>query len=165
MRVLAIAATTVAALTLAACGQGGDATEADGAAPADATASTTAPELQAPAPGKWRVSSQMASGPGAGMAMPATEMCITAADTAAAQQAQLPPGADCQNPTVRKEGNTTISNVQCTANGSTVVVDSRTTGDMNTKYTTEMTTRTTPEPAPGMGEVKMTITAERIGDC
>lgn len=164
MRVSMIAA-TLAVLSLAACGQGGDAAKDDAATSADATASAAAPDLEAPAPGKWRMTSQMASGPGAGMAMPAAEVCITAADTTAAQKAQLPPGADCQNPTIRKEGATTVSHVQCTSNGSTVVVDSRITGDMKTKYTTEMTTKTTPEPAPGMGEIKMTITAERIGDC
>jgi hypothetical protein len=41
----------------------------------------------------------------------------------------------------------------------------RVTGDFNTRYVTEVTTRLTPAPTPQMAETRMTMTAERIGDC
>ena len=41
----------------------------------------------------------------------------------------------------------------------------RVTGDFNSRYVTEVTTKMDPAPTPQMAQTKVTMTAERIGDC
>jgi hypothetical protein len=71
----------------------------------------------------------------------------------------------CTEQTIDRVGNTIVSHAACTRQGGKIVVDSRMTGDFNSRYTVESTTVMDPAPAPSMGEMKMTIVAERLGDC
>ena len=41
----------------------------------------------------------------------------------------------------------------------------RVTGDFSSRYVTEVTTKLTPAPTPQLAETRVTMTAERIGDC
>ena len=53
----------------------------------------------------------------------------------------------------------------CKVGNGTSVSSGTATGDFNTGYTVNMVSKTTPPPAPGMGETKMTITAKWVGPC
>jgi hypothetical protein len=47
----------------------------------------------------------------------------------------------------------------------TMITDTRVTGDFSSNYTMDITSKMDPPPMPNMAEQKMTMTAERIGDC
>jgi len=162
-----LAALTLTALTLAACGQGDDKTTGE---PADA-APVAAPapgKMDAPTPGLWRIATRM-SGMPEGMATPAVETCMKQESFAEMQRGpdgQMPEGVSCSEQTFRREGDAMVGHSVCDMpNGVRAVSDTRVTGDFASRYTMEVRTRMTPAPAPSMAETTMTMTAERIGDC
>ena len=164
MRIIALVS-GLAALSLAACGQGGDggtSGKADNPAKAGAQADMPA----GPTPGLWRVTTRM-SGMPAGVDTPAIETCIREGKfeppAGAAPQA---PGMTCDQASFRREGNAMVSHMVCTtADGVRTVTDTRVTGDYSRNYTMEVKSTMTPAPTPSMAEVSMVMTAERLGDC
>jgi hypothetical protein len=175
MRMLVTAA-AVAALGLAACNESTPATE--GAA-ASGDSSTAAPAAAAPAPaaapaaaaiegpaaGKWSMTVSMM-----GRTMPPNEVCYTKVTSLAeAEKMQQQAGMTCSEQNYHREGDAFVGHSVCTSEiagkTTTSTTDTRVTGDFNTKYVMDLVTRLDPAPAPGMGEQKMSITAERIGDC
>lgn len=154
----------LAALSLAGCGQGGDAPAGgEGAAPTAGAASNLP---SGPTPGLWRVTTRMSGMPD-GMSPPAVETCIR-------QETFEPPaGADgdtpgmrCEQQSFRREGDAMVGHSVCTSDaGVRTVVDTRVSGDFSRAYTMQVKSTTTPAPTPSMAETTMTMTAERIGDC
>lgn len=178
---LAMASTVTAAIiALAACSGSSDKTAETAAttspaAMAAASAPASGPTLSAEAmadmdklqPGKWQLTNSMA-----GQAMPATEVCIDKPVTFQEQQdAQKQAGVSCSENNFHREGDKILGHSVCTMKGMsgvapmTMTSDFTVTGDLKTAYTMDMTTKITPPPAGGMGDMKMTISARRIGDC
>jgi hypothetical protein len=168
-----VIAAAAAAFGLAACGPSEPASDtastapaADTAAPAPAAASATAPAIEGPAAGKWSVVMTAM-----GTTLPASEVCYTkqvSLEEAAKMQQQA--GITCSEQSYRKEGDAWIGHSVCTmeagpAGPTKMTTDSRVSGDFSKKYTMEITSKMDPPPMPSMAEQKMTMTAERIGDC
>jgi len=169
-RSFALAAIT--ALGLAACGPSepaaNDAASTDRAdepaAPA-APAVAAAPAIEGPAAGKWRVT--MTS---MGQTLPATETCYAEqVSIAEAQKMQQQAGVSCSEQTYRRDGDAWIGHSVCTMDNAgspmTMTSDTRVTGDFASKYSMDITSKIDPPPMPNMAEQKITMTAERIGDC
>lgn len=155
------------ALALAACGQN-EAKDGEAAAAkkAEAASEAAAPELSPPKPGRWRMTSTMSAGPMQGMQMPAIEVCVDKASFDSIQRGgDAGAEAQCDDMSVRREGDAIVTHARCVADGRTSIIDNRVTGDLDSRYTTDTRIQTTPEPAPGAGEVRVTTTAERLGDC
>lgn len=155
----------LAALSLAACGQGGEGGAADKAEnPARAGAPAEMPS--GPTPGLWRVTTQM-SGMPAGVEAPAIETCVR--DDKFEPPAGPGPqslGMTCDQASFRREGDAMVSHMVCTsAEGVRTVTDTRVTGDYSRNYRMEVKSAMTPAPTPLMAEITMVMTAERLGDC
>lgn len=163
MRSAIIGGVAVACLLgLSACGNNN---KAEGpAAEGGETASTAPATLDAPKPGLWRVSTAMEGMPG-GASVPAQDVCIKDAKLEAPASAQQP-GADCTTQPFARQGDAMVATSSCTLPGN-MKADStiRVTGDFNSRYVTEVTTKMDPAPTPQMAQTKVTMTAERIGDC
>lgn len=172
----AIAALSLGALGLAACNESkpadGAAATADSsasaptAAPAAAPAAA-APTIEGPAAGKWRITASME-----GRNVPPTETCyVTRTSLAEAQKMQQDAGITCSEQNYHREGEVFIGHSVCTSTSAvtgkpmTTTTDIRVTGDFNTKYVMDTIMKMDPPPVAGMGERKMSITAERLGDC
>ena len=153
----------LAAFSLAACGQGGDASPAG---KANDTAGNAAAGMPAgPTPGLWRVTTRM-SGMPAGMEAPAVETCIREAKFETPRGAPESPGMTCEQQSFRREGDAMVGHMVCTsADGMRTETDTRVSGDFTRNYTMEVKSRMTPPPSPEMAEVAMAMTAERLGDC
>ena len=152
------------ALTLAACGQGG---EPNGAEPADAAKAPAAAGMPAgPTPGLWRVTTRMTGMP-AKMEPPAVETCIREAKFEAPQGPMAEsPGMACDQQSFRREGDAMVGHMVCTsAEGVRTITDTRVTGDFTRRYTMEVRSTMTPPPTPAMSEMTMVMNAERLGDC
>lgn len=165
---LAIAA---AAFGLAACGPSEPASTAapaaNSAAPAPAApaAPSTPPAIEGPAAGKWRMTVTAM-----GQTMPPTEYCYekqVSLEEAAKMQQQA--SVNCSEQSYRKDGDDWIGHSVCTMQSAgtpmKITQDSRVTGDFSSKYTIEIISKMDPPPMPSMAEQKMTMTAERLGDC
>jgi hypothetical protein len=163
MRSAIIGGVAVACLLgLSACGNNN---KAEGPAAEGAETASTAPAtLDAPKPGLWRVSTAMEDMPG-GASVPAQDVCIKDAKLEAPASAQQP-GADCTTQPFARQGDAMVATSSCTLPGN-MKADStiRVTGDFNSRYVTEVTTKMDPAPTPQMAQTKVTMTAERIGDC
>lgn len=158
----------LAALSLAACGQGGDASPAG---KANNAANDTAGNVAAagmptgPTPGLWRVTTRM-SGMPAGVSAPAVETCIREAKFEAPQGVPESSGMTCEQQSFRREGDAMVGHMVCTsADGMRTETDTRVSGDFTRNYTMEVKSRMTPPPSPEMSELTMVMTAERLGDC
>lgn len=153
-------------LALTSCGKSGDAAKT-GDAPAAASSGgvSEAPAgMPKPRTGKWKLTTSM---PGMTAEMPPTEICITAemVNDTEWSKSQLPKDMDCPVMTQRVEGGAIIAHSVCKVNGHTLTGDTRTFGDFRNSYTVETTSSVDPAP-PGMpNPTKMTIRAERVGDC
>lgn len=160
----------IAALGLAACGGEKPATT-DGATPAAESAAPAAPAaasapagMEGPAAGKWSITMTAM-----GQTMPATEVCYEKQMTLEeAQQQQQQAGVTCSEQSFKKEADGWVGHSVCTMDNAgqkmTMTTDSRVTGDFKSKYTMDITSKIDP-PVAGMGEQKMSMTAERLGDC
>ncbi|WP_303719041.1 DUF3617 domain-containing protein [Brevundimonas naejangsanensis] len=163
MRSAIIGGVAVACLLgLSACGNNNKA-ESPAADRAE-TAATAPATLDAPKPGLWRVSTAMEGMPG-GASVPAQDVCIKDAKLEAPASAQQP-GAECTTQPFARQGDAMVATSSCTLPGN-MKADStiRVTGDFNSRYVTEVTTKMDPAPTPQMAQTKVTMTAERIGDC
>ncbi|HRL05805.1 MAG TPA: DUF3617 family protein [Brevundimonas diminuta] len=165
MRSAIIGGVAVACLLgLSACGNNNKA-ETPASEGAETASTAAAPAtLDAPKPGLWRVSTAMEGMPG-GAAVPPQEVCIKEAKLEAPANTQQP-GADCTTQPFARQGDAMVATSTCTLPGN-MKADStiRVTGDFNSRYVTEVTTKMDPAPTPQMAQTKVTMTAERIGDC
>jgi len=154
----------LAALSLAACGQGdGGAPEGKAKSPGGETAATGLPA--GPTPGLWRVTTRIGGMP-AGMEPPAVETCIREAKFEMPQGAPDSSGMTCEQQSFRREGDAMVGHMACTsADGVRTVTDTRVSGDFTRNYTMELKSTVTPPPSPEMSEITMVMTAERLGDC
>jgi hypothetical protein len=166
---LAMTAAAIAALGLAACGEKPATT--DGATPAaDATApapaeAAAAPAIEGPAAGKWSVSLTSM-----GQTLPPSEVCYDKqVSIAEAEKMQQQTGVGCTEQSYKREGAVLVGHSVCSVDAAgkkmTVTTDTRVTGDFSSKYTMDIISKMDPPPMPGMEEQKMTMTAERVGDC
>lgn len=169
-----MAATGVAALMLSACSQGGE-TEATGTA--DPTPAAVAPaggaaaggalaagDLPRPRAGLWRVTTRVET-PQGEMALPPNEICHTEESLKAPE---LPEGAgqgDCSQEAFRRDGNGFRGNVTCKMDGTTAQYSFRMTGDFTRTYETEIISRMSPAPAPGLEQSRIRMSAEYLGPC
>lgn len=156
-----------AALTLAACGSGGDAADGKKADEAKGPAAPAAAGLpDGPTPGLWRVTMQVEGMP-EGMAAPVVETCMTDEKFEAPQDpASQMPGMNCSNQSFRRAGDAMVAHSVCTSDaGVRTETDMRVSGDFSRRYTMVITSTTTPTPAPEPATRTMTMTAERLGDC
>lgn len=163
-RVIAVAA--LAALALAACSKKAD--EPAAAAPAaSAPAPAAAVGAPKPTPGKWRMSTKMDGMPAGMPAMPATEVCLKAEDLADdgawATGGKKP--ANCSEMTNTVVGGVVTVHAVCTEQGVTTTMDIRASGDFAKRYTTETTMKFSPAPPGAQDTMKVTVVAERVGDC
>ncbi|WP_374516195.1 DUF3617 domain-containing protein [Brevundimonas sp.] len=163
MRSLWIA--TAGALLLAGCQR-----EAEGppvgsdAAPGAPPASSVAAGVPTgPTPGLWRITTRMQGMP-ADMPAQSIETCIREARFEAPPSAQGA-GMQCEQQGFRRDGDAMVGRTVCSADGMRTVSDIRVTGDFSRRYLMEVRTSMSPAPAPGMEETRMTMTAERLGDC
>lgn len=118
--------------------------------------------IEGPAAGKWRITTTMAGAP---VAIPPIETCYTKKTFAEMQTSRQAPGVECSEQSYKRQGGKVVGHSVCTVNGRKMTTDMTVTGDLNTAYTMDMTTAIDPPPAPGMSEQKMTLRAERLGDC
>lgn len=162
MRIVTLAS-GLAALTLAACGQGGDGAPAE--KPTKAAAASAAGMPAGPTPGLWRVTTRM-SGMPAGMEGPAVETCIREAKFEVPQGAPESSGMTCEQQSFRREGDAMVGHMACTSvDGVRTETDTRVSGDFTRNYTMELKSTMTPPPSPEMSEITMVMSAERLGDC
>lgn len=118
--------------------------------------------LAAPAPGLWQ---QTVSG--AQMPQPMTvKMCLGETAPGANPFNAPQPGVTCSENTVKSTPGGAEFHAVCNAQGMTVTSDGKVTGDMRTAYKVDITTKTSGANVPaGMGEMKMSVDAKRLGDC
>lgn len=162
MRIVTLAS-GLAALAVAACGQGGDGAATEKSPEAAATSAAGMPA--GPTPGLWRVTTRM-SGMPAGMEAPAVETCIREAKFEVPQGAPESSGMTCEQQSFRREGDAMVGHMVCTsADGVRTETDTRVSGDFTRNYTMELKSTVTPPPSPEMSEITMVMTAERLGDC
>jgi len=168
---LFLTAAAIAALGLAGCNKtepaatdGASSTPAPAAETA-APAAAAAPAVEGPAAGKWKITMTTM-----GQTMPPTETCYaTQTSFADAQKMQQQAGVTCSEQSYNREGDAVVGHSVCTSDiggkATKITTDTRITGDLKAKYTMDMTSVMDPAPAPGMSEQKITMTAERLGDC
>ena len=156
----------LAALSLAACGQGDQTAATDRPAGGKAGAAVSADPPAGPTPGLWRVTTRMSGMPD-GMQAPQIETCIREAKfEPPAGAAPQTPGMTCDQQSFQREGDAMVGHSVCTSDdGVRMVTDTRVTGDYSRNYTMEVKSTMTPAPTPSMAEVSMVMTAERLGDC
>ncbi len=154
----------VCLLGLSACGNNNSKTETPAGEGAKAGPGSVGAAMDAPRPGLWRVTTIMAGQPG-GATTPPQEVCVTEAKLEPPANTQQP-GADCTTQAFARQGDAMVAATSCALPGD-MKMDStiRVTGDFNSRYVTEVTTKLTPALTPQMAETKVTMTAERIGDC
>lgn len=166
------AAIGLCALALAGCSKKDDAEKATATAEAPAAeraggvgAGGGAPAgMPKPRTGKWRLTTAMPDMP---VRMPAQEVCFTEqmVNDTEWSKGQMPKDMDCSEMSTRFVGGAIVSHSVCKVNGVTMTSDVRTSGDFQNRYTVETSSSMNPAP-PGMkNPTKMTITAERLGDC
>lgn len=126
-----------------------------------APAAAAAP-LDGPADGKWRITTTMT---GVNVAIPPTETCYLKTSFNEIQKTRQGAGVECSEQSFKREGDAMVGHSACTIGGMKAVTDMRITGDMKTSYTMDMTTKMDPAPTPAMANQKITVHAERIGDC
>lgn len=150
-----------AAALLAACSNSDNATPTEGAgttAPAPAENAT----LAAPKPGLWQ---QTVSG-GAMPAPTTVKMCVGPTVAGENPFSAPQPGVACSENSVKSAPGGAEFHSVCEAQGMTVTSDGKVSGNMDSAYKVDITTKTTGPNVPAqMAEMKMTIDATRLGDC
>ena len=144
---------------LAACSNPEQQTAAEDAAPAPAPAPAATP---APQPGLWE---QTVSG--GQMPQPMTvNICVGPTEPGANPFNTPQPGVTCSENTVTSAPGGANFHSVCETQGMTVTSDGKVTGDMNSAYKVEISTRASgANVPPQMSEMTMTIDATRLGAC
>ena len=156
--VIGLGAILIVAAALAACSPKA-ADDAPDTAPENAP---VAAPVQAPKPkqGKWKLTTAI---PGAPAPM-AIEVCYTQKMLDDMQNmAGSTPNSDCGAPAISRDGAAVVMRMTCAAAGAERAVVVRTEGDLTSRYTSEITTTSTP-PQPGDGQTLKTL-AEYVGPC
>ena len=155
MRVQLILVSAVA--MLAACSNPEQQTAAEGAAPAPANTATPTPRT-----GLWE---QTISG--GEMPQPMTvKICVGPTEPGTNPFNAPQPGVACSENTVRSVAGGAKFHSVCETQGMTIASDGKVTGDMNSAYKVEISTRASGANVPSqMSEMTMTIDAKRLGDC
>lgn len=115
-------------------------------------------------PGLWEIRTSI---PGHGPAQTMKQCIDAASDAKLAQMGKSMGknmGAQCAKNEFRKEDGKFISESDCTAGGTRMISKSVFSGDFNSRYTSETTTRYDP-PMMGTKEQKMTLSARWVGPC
>lgn len=150
---------------LCACSPAAPAADGAKAETAAAPAPAAPVELDGPVAGKWKVTKTVL-----GQALPAEEVCYDRqtplADTQKVQDQQ---NVTCSEQTSGREGDAFVVRHVCTMEVMdttyTITTDMRAVGDFRSRYALDTSVRTNPELLKGMGEQKLQISAERLGDC
>ncbi|WP_292223367.1 DUF3617 family protein [Brevundimonas sp.] len=146
---------------LAACSNSDNKATTEGggtAAPATPAAAT----MPAPKPGLWQ---QTISG-GAMPAPTTVKMCVGPTVEGENPFSAPQPGVACSENSVKAAPGGAEFHSVCNAQGMTVTSDGKVSGNMDSAYKIDITTKTTgPNVPPQMAEMKMTIDATRLGDC
>jgi hypothetical protein len=124
--------------------------------------SRPAPEINGPAPGRWRITTTLPHPP-----VLVEEHCYPLRNVRFDPQKQTETLRDCKEVSGRREGDLIDGHSVCTRvdKDRTVTTDMRIRGDLGTRYTTETITRMDPPPLPDVTEIKVTSVYERLGDC
>ena len=153
----------LAALLAAACSKKEEAP----ASPAKTASAPVAPaaaglDIEGPKPGKWRMTTELAAIPKPVV----VETCLAKTSFKEMQTAQQQAEVRCDEQTFRREGADYVAHAACSYPGGVkATIDSRFTGDFNTRYVMESKTVMDPAPTPAMKETTIKVTAERLGDC
>lgn len=152
----------LAGLLAAACSKKEEAPAETAAVSAQSAPPAAAPQISGPKPGKWRMTTQIAN-----MPQPVTvETCVTNTSFAEMQTSQQQAGVTCTEQSFRRDGADFVAHAACTYEGGMkATIDSRFSGDFNSRYTMESKTVMDPAPTPAARENTIKVTAERIGDC
>lgn len=156
--------TAVSLLMLAACGEGEKGTTSRVEVSASKSASPMASSVPEPREGLWRVTTLMVT-PQGEMGLPATDVCQTPEMIRKHELPDQAEGAQCDTPNFVRVGDGYQAKVRCQMDGATADYQMTMTGDFNKAYQTEIISRITPEPAPGMGQTTMRLKAEYLGPC
>lgn len=156
------------ALTLGGCSKPADkaapAADAAGAAPAPASASASAGAAMKPTPGKWKMSTAMEGLPAG--AMPAIEVCLTADDLKGDAWATGARRQDnCSQMETKVVGGAVTTHAVCASEGITTTMDITASGDFSKRYTVETVMKMEPAAPGAPNPMKMSVVAERVGDC
>lgn len=157
MRTQLLLISTVA--LLAACSNNEEKTAEAGAETAAATESAAPP---APKAGLWEQTVSSAQLP-----QPTTvKICVGETEPGANPFNTPQPGVTCSENSVKSSPGGAEFHAVCETQGMTVTSDGKVSGDMNSAYKVEITTKTSGANIPaGMGEMTMTVDAKRLGDC
>ncbi len=129
---------------------------------APAAPSLAGADIEGPKPGKWRMTTELAAIPKPVV----VETCLAKTSFKEMQTAQQQAGVKCDEQTFRREGADYVAHAACSYPGGVkATIDSRFTGDFNTRYVMESKTVMDPAPTPAMKETTIKVTAERLGDC
>lgn len=150
------------ALLASACSKKEDAAKPAAQAPAAAAPGVPAEFAEGPRAGKWKMTTTMAMAPQAITA----EVCLPKTSFKEMQAAQQQAGVTCTDQSFKRVGADIVTHAVCQYEGGMkATVDSKISGDINSRYTMETKTVMDPAPNPAMRETTMTIVAERLGDC
>lgn len=155
------------ALGMGACSKpAGDEAPGAGAAatPASVSASASAGEAMKPTPGQWKMTTDMEGMPAG--AMPAIEVCLTADDLKGDAWATGARRQDnCSKMESKVVGGVVTTHAVCASNGITTTMDIKATGDFSKRYTVETVMKMEPAAPGAPNPMKMSVVAERVGDC
>ncbi len=153
------------ALTLGACSKKAEDKAAPAAdAPAAGAASTSAGAAMKPTPGKWKMTTAMAGLPAG--AMPAIEVCLTADDLKGDDWATGQRRPDnCSKMESKVVGGVVTTHAVCASEGITTTMDVTASGDFSKRYTVETVMKMEPAAPGAPNPMKMSVVAERVGDC
>lgn len=149
-------------LALGACSK----TAEDSAPAAEASASASAgASAMKPTPGRWKMTTTMEGLPAG--AMPAIEVCLTAddlKDDAWATGAGKRPD-NCSKMETKVAGGRVTTHAVCASQGITTTMDMTASGDFSRRYTVETVMKMDPAAPGAPNPMKMSVIAERLGDC
>ncbi len=152
------------ALALGACSKKADDAAPAAEAPATAPAASAGASAMKPTPGKWKMTTAMDGLPAG--AMPAIEVCLTADDLKDDAWATGPRRQDnCSKMETRVVGGVVTTHAVCASEGITTTMDVRATGDFSKRYTVETVMKMEPAAPGAPNPMKMSVVAERVGDC
>lgn len=166
MRIWIISTACVVALAgLGACNNREDAAAQPATAKAtNDQAALASGMIKGPKPGKWQVTTSVET-PMGSTTLPASEICITKEELEYPQGVTDVEGGECSVSPLRRQGDAIVGTSVCQISGTRATSELRITGDFNQRYTTEVVTRLDPPPAPQMTQTRMTLSAQRLGDC
>lgn len=153
------------ALTLGACSKKAeDTAPAADAAATPASASASAGAAMKPTPGKWKMTTAMEGMPAG--AMPAIEVCLTADDLKGDAWATGARRQDnCSKMESKVVGGVVTTHAVCASEGITTTMDITASGDFSKRYTVETVMKMEPAAPGAPNPMKMSVVAERVGDC